>query len=426
MNSWVARAGELAQWSLTHNVVRDDAYLEHYVDEEGNLKKRWVTGLLTHERIVRHFLATTQEDVKRGDIISLAALVLDGSGVSSFVREVTIDIDCHDAKGNPSATHRASIAWYEEYKNLGFHPLLENSSVSSYHLRVVFSQDVEASRARALGLWMARNWKDHGLARPPEIFPTCDMLSQPGTPGSYSTPIRLFGRCPKYEYWSKIYNCSAWLDDDESVDIILNTDGDDPGIIPDDAIQYKKQLDQERKAQSDDIDQDKEHPSVAKVREALSYYPNKDLDFDDWLDVGMSLNDWDSSDVGLNLWVKWSKDSSKHVDGECKRRWDSFTPGCNNNRTIRSLFKSAVDNGWKPKPTKKKDGKKRSAADYQEKDGCLFCDGERLANFTARIMRTITKHDGINDIVRFEISAKHRSGPERKAVVDAEKYSSMA
>ena len=425
MNPYVEQAGPLAKWTMNKLVVRTDDYLEHYIDHEGNLKKRWMNQQLTIDRIVRHFSAATREDVKRGDIISLAALALDSSGVSSVARDGVVDVDCHDAKGNASAVLRASIAWYEDLIRLRFHPVLEHSSTSSFHLWIVFDQDVDAGRVRALLLWLTRNWKDHGLSHPPEIFPKRDMLNPPGTPGDRSTPIRLFGFNPKYDFWSKVYNCTTWLDDSESVDVILNTDGDDPGLIPDEAIQYKKQLDQERKAQCDNIDQDKEHPSAARVKEALSFYPNKDMHYDDWLNTGLSLNDYDSSDAGLNLWINWSKNSSKHVDGECEAKWKSFTPGCANGRTIKSIFKLAVNNGWKPKPSKKKDGKKRSSATYQEKDGCLFSDGERIANFTARITKTITTHDGINDRVRFEISAKHCSGLERNAIVDADKYSSM-
>ncbi len=350
VNPWALRADELARWSLNHNVVRKDAYLEHYIDDEGKLQRRWIKQPLTLERIARHFRAATQEDVKRGDIISLAALALDSSGTSSFAVELTIDVDCHDAvNGNPAATRRAALAWYEAAKKLGFSPILENSSVNSYHLRIVFNQDVEAGKVRALGLWISRDWKEHGLARPPEVFPKTDTLDVPGSPGSYGTPIRLFGRCPKYEFWSAIYNCSEWLDDNESIEIILNASGDDPGLIPDDAIKHKKQLDQDRKLHHEDIDRENERPDVARVKEALSYYRNTNLHYDDWLNTGLSLNSWDdSTEVGLKLWVEWSKQSTKHIDGECEKRWNTFTPDCVNGRTIKSLFKAAVDNGWKP------------------------------------------------------------------------------
>jgi len=221
-----------------------------------------------------------------------------------------------------------------------------NSSVDSYHLRIIFDQDVEASKVRALGFWITRDWKIHGLARPPEIFAQCDMLSPPGMPGSYSTPIRLFGRCPKYEFWSTVWDGSQWFDDEESIDWILNTSGDDPGLIPGKAIEHKKQLDLEREQNSKKIEEDEEYPEAKRVLDALSYCPNKDVAFDNWLNRGLEINSWDSSDAGLNIWIEWSKQSTKHVDGECERRWRSFTPG--GARTIKSLFYLAINNGWKP------------------------------------------------------------------------------
>jgi len=347
---WAARAGELAAWVKGHTMVRDDAYAEHYIDEEAKLQKRWVRKNLMLERLERHFRAATQQDVAAGSIISLAAMALAPGGESSYTRETVIDVDCHDGK-NQTATQRAAFAWFDALAKLSFRPILENSSINSYHLRIVFNQDLETGKARSLMMWVTRDWKDYGLTRAPEVFPKTDTLTADGA-GSLSVPLRLFGRCPKYEFWSKVYSGFEWLDDDGSIDWILNTSGDDPSLIPNDAIQYKKQLDQDRKRQHKEIDQDNERPDVARVKDALSYYKNADLHYDDWINIGLSLNNWDATDeVGLKLWVEWSKTSSKHRDGACEKAWGSFTPDCLNGRTIKSLFKSAVDCGWKPKRT---------------------------------------------------------------------------
>jgi len=334
---WAARAGELAAWVKGHTMVRDDAYAEHYIDEEAKLQKRWVRKNLMLERLERHFRAATQQDVAAGSIISLAAMALAPGGESSYTRETVIDVDCHDGK-NQTATQRAAFAWFDALAKLSFRPILENSSINSYHLRIVFNQDLETGKARSLMMWVTRDWKDYGLTRAPEVFPKTDTLTADGA-GSLSVPLRLFGRCPKYEFWSKVYSGFEWLDDDGSIDWILNTSGDDPSLIPNDAIQYKKQLDQDRKRQHKEIDQDNERPDVARVKDALSYYKNADLHYDDWINIGLSLNNWDATDeVGLKLWVEWSKTSSKHRDGACEKAWGSFTPDCLNGRTIKSLF----------------------------------------------------------------------------------------
>lgn len=52
---------------------------------------------------------------------------------------------------------------------------------------------------------------------------------------------------------------------------------------------------------------------------------NPGLDYDDWLNVGMALH---SVDVGLlGEWESWSRESEKYADGECVRKWHSFTGG---------------------------------------------------------------------------------------------------
>jgi len=131
LNPWITRSGELVQWVQSHIIVRDDAYVEHYIDH-GQLQKRWVTRQLDSSRLARHFSTSTQDDVACGNIISLAALALDPSGTSSFARELTIDIDCHDAiKGNPTATYRASTIWFQTGLALGFHPILESITSAS-------------------------------------------------------------------------------------------------------------------------------------------------------------------------------------------------------------------------------------------------------------------------------------------------------
>lgn len=45
-------------------------------------------------------------------------------------------------------------------------------------------------------------------------------------------------------------------------------------------------------------------------------------DYGDWVTVGMALRSL--GDEGLRLWDSWSARSSKHIDGECARKWATF------------------------------------------------------------------------------------------------------
>ena len=67
-------------------------------------------------------------------------------------------------------------------------------------------------------------------------------------------------------------------------------------------------------------------------------------DYDIWLTIGQSLHSVDES--LLEEWDEWSKQSDKYKDGECHKRWLSFSKG--GGRGIGSLFYIAKENGWSP------------------------------------------------------------------------------
>lgn len=67
-------------------------------------------------------------------------------------------------------------------------------------------------------------------------------------------------------------------------------------------------------------------------------------DYDIWITIGQTLHSLDES--LLEEWDDWSKQSDKYKDGECHKRWLSFSKG--GGRGIGSLFYIAKENGWSP------------------------------------------------------------------------------
>ena len=79
--------------------------------------------------------------------------------------------------------------------------------------------------------------------------------------------------------------------------------------------------------------------------EAMQALPAEAADnYDIWLTIGQSLHSLDES--LLEEWDDWSKQSDKYKDGECHKRWLSFSKG--GGRGIGSLFYIAKENGWSP------------------------------------------------------------------------------
>ena len=67
-------------------------------------------------------------------------------------------------------------------------------------------------------------------------------------------------------------------------------------------------------------------------------------DYDIWITVGQVLHNLDES--LLDVWDEWSKQSDKYKEGECHKRWLSFTKGAG--RGLGSLIHIASENGWTP------------------------------------------------------------------------------
>ena len=81
------------------------------------------------------------------------------------------------------------------------------------------------------------------------------------------------------------------------------------------------------------------------AREAMWAMPPEAADdYDIWITVGQSLHSLDES--LLDEWDEWSRQSEKYREGECHRRWLSFSRG--GGRGVGSLVYIAKENGWQP------------------------------------------------------------------------------
>lgn len=82
---------------------------------------------------------------------------------------------------------------------------------------------------------------------------------------------------------------------------------------------------------------------IKRAKEALWALPPEGADdYDTWIIIGQSLHSLDES--LLEEWDEWSKQSDKYRQGECQRRWQSFSKG--GGRTMASLIAMAKENGW--------------------------------------------------------------------------------
>jgi len=88
-----------------------------------------------------------------------------------------------------------------------------------------------------------------------------------------------------------------------------------------------------------DLDRD-----IQRAKEAMWGMPADACDdYDIWITVGQSLHSLDES--LLDEWDAWSQQSPKYREGECHKRWLSFSR--NGGRGIGSLIHIAQENGWR-------------------------------------------------------------------------------
>ena len=87
-----------------------------------------------------------------------------------------------------------------------------------------------------------------------------------------------------------------------------------------------------------------EPANLAEVQSALSAL-NPDMDYHQWVAVGMALHDWSGGfAIGLETWGRWSCNGASYRPGECTYKWESFT---GNGLTIKTLFDMAAKTGWR-------------------------------------------------------------------------------
>ena len=217
--AWLARAGELADWTLARLVNRSDAW-GAYHQAGGQLTQR---GTLTRAYLVRHYQATDA-----GDIIGLHSADADNRG-----RWARCDIDQHgDDPVRAEANRLAAQHWYDEMVRRGHRPLLTASNgAGGYHLRILLAEAIDAARVYHFLRRLTTDHRTVGLDRAAEQFPKqADVRRCKKGLGNW---LRLPGRHHKRPYWSEVWDRSRWLAGHAAIDFMLALTGDDPGLVPD-------------------------------------------------------------------------------------------------------------------------------------------------------------------------------------------------
>jgi putative DNA primase/helicase len=342
-SAWVKHSGALAAWTMKHLVNRADAYGSYIASEKRTDPDRTaltIKGELTLAVLKRHFTGAST-----GDLVGLHSTVRDeATGPAElgacWSRWLAVDIDRHYEATDPGATLEAAVGWHDVAESLGFRPLiLDSNGRGGYHLVLLFDGPVDTSKVHAFGKWLARDWKDQGLDREPEIFPKQAEIA----PGGFGNWLRLPGRHHTRDHFTRVWNGSVWLDGTAAVKRILRASGVFSEAIPAEALAPPTGPRKPKgKVEAKDYEKD-----AQLAAEALDYL-DPSMPYPEWLRVGMSLTPLGRD--GLNLWDRWSSSSDKYQDGLCDRKWRSFA---RSGLTLGTLFHEAKAKGFEfPKDRK--------------------------------------------------------------------------
>lgn len=80
------------------------------------------------------------------------------------------------------------------------------------------------------------------------------------------------------------------------------------------------------------------------IIEILSCLNPAQLQYQDWINVGMALKE---EGYSADIWDSWSRADSRYRKGECERKWNSFR-GASSPVTAGTIVQLAKDHGWKP------------------------------------------------------------------------------
>lgn len=106
--------------------------------------------------------------------------------------------------------------------------------------------------------------------------------------------------------------------------------------------------------------------------EVIRHIEPAELDYQDWVNVGMALR---HEGYNFSVWDDWSKrDPARYHSGECQRKWNSFH-GSNSPVTGGTIVQIAKDHGWMPDR-----GHELDWNDTIEKDPAIIVNSHYIEN----------------------------------------------
>ena len=80
------------------------------------------------------------------------------------------------------------------------------------------------------------------------------------------------------------------------------------------------------------------------LKSAINHIPCYELDYQDWINIGMALK---HEGYSCEVWEEWSKNDKRYHAGECAKKWETFN-GSNSPVTAGTIIQMAKGYGYNP------------------------------------------------------------------------------
>ncbi|MDC0175570.1 hypothetical protein OAJ60_01425 [Planctomycetaceae bacterium] len=208
---WRRHATELANWTMTRLVNRTDVFGRYRKDGRAFTappKRQRGHQFLTRDCLDLHYHGGS------GDLIGLHT-----TSRLNTSKWGAIDIDRKDESGPAKkTTEAAAIGFRDRLMKSGDEVLLTTSNgIGGFHVHVLFADPRPTQEVHSLLESVVFDSGQFGLSSKPEIFPKQPQIR----PGGFGNWLRLPGRHPKSDHWSRVWNGHRWLSGRKAVDFVL-------------------------------------------------------------------------------------------------------------------------------------------------------------------------------------------------------------
>ncbi len=227
--AWRKRAEWLTRWTMAHLVNRTDIWGKYLaVDKrtaapDGSMRLTRIAPsaakrgkLSLNEKIIlRHY-----QGEQPGHLVGIHS-----ASATNHSKWLAIDLDPQSADGQHLINLRAATHWKDELLTMGFRPvLLDVNGAGGYLLLVLLRDPTPTARVNEFAQRLVRDYSDLGLARVPNVHPAGPAVTS-------SSWIRLPGRNPTSDVWTRVWNGHQWLDGSDAIERLLGAHGDAPALV---------------------------------------------------------------------------------------------------------------------------------------------------------------------------------------------------